>query len=250
MQQSSSNPVLKRAFEQSIGTLPGQTGVMTFNGVVNKTALLLSIVLLGAGGTWYAILNNLVRSTSLMPLALGGIILQIILTIILIRSPRKAMPLSLVYAGIEGVVIGLISLIYNMQYPGIVFNAMVLTMSAVMGMLMLYRMQIIKATENFKLMLGAATIAVGLTYLVAIVLQLFKIPVPLIHESSPMGIAFSVFVLGVAVFNLVIDFDQIERGVEQQAPAHMEWYCSFGLMVTIMWVYLEMLRLLSKLNKR
>jgi uncharacterized YccA/Bax inhibitor family protein len=250
VERTSSNPVLKSAFETSGGYLADQRGIMTFNGVVNKTATLLSVVLLIAGITWYGIANGWISAHLVMPLALGCIVGQIVMTIVLIKNPKRAKSFSLAYAVIEGGVIGAISVMYNARFPGIVFNAMVLTASAVLGMLFLYRTQIIRATENFKLMVGAATMAVGLAYLVAIVLRLFNVPVPLIHEASPMGIAFSVFVLGVAVFNLVLDFDRIEKGVAQQAPVYMEWYCSFGLMVTIMWVYLEMLRLLSKLNRR
>jgi uncharacterized YccA/Bax inhibitor family protein len=248
MERTSSNPVLKEVFDRRIETI--EAGVMSFNGVVNKTATLLSLVLIFAGGTWVGLQSGYLPGTVFLPLTIVAIIAQLIMTFVMIKKPTMSRSLSIAYAMIEGVVIGAISLFYNTRYPGIVFNAMVLTAGAVLAMLFFYKTQLIRATENLKLMIGAATMAIAMTYLVAFGLSLFNVPVPLIHDSSPIGIAFSVFVLGVAVFNLVLDFDQIERGVEQRAPEYMEWYCSFGLMVTIMWVYIEMLRLLSKLQKK
>ena len=146
--------------------------------------------------------------------------------------------------------IGSISAIYNAQFEGIVLQAVMLTFGTLFALLFAYRSGLIKATENFKLGVAAATGGIALIYLATIVLGLFGIKIPYIHESGLIGIGFSLFVIVIAALNLVLDFDFIESGVEAGAPKYMEWYGAFGLMVTLVWLYIEFLRLLAKLQSR
>jgi uncharacterized YccA/Bax inhibitor family protein len=145
--------------------------------------------------------------------------------------------------------IGAVSAMYEMQYPGIVLQAAGLTFATMAAMLMAYRSGIIQATEGFKAGVVAATGGICLVYLVSIVMNLFGVQMPYIHESGPIGIAFSLFVVTIAALNLVLDFDLIEQGVNSGAPKQMEWYGAFGLTVTLVWLYIEFLRLLSKLRE-
>ena len=139
---------------------------------------------------------------------------------------------------------------YNFMYEGIVLQAVMLTFGTLFALLFAYRSGLIKATENFKLGVVAATGGIALVYLATIVLGFFGINIPMIHDSGLIGIGFSLFVIVIAALNLVLDFDFIESGVEQGAPKYMEWYGAFGLMVTLVWLYIEFLRLLSKLQQR
>ncbi len=154
------------------------------------------------------------------------------------------------YALIEGFFLGSISAVYEARFNGIVFQAVLLTFGTLFALLFAYRSGMIKATENFKLGVVAATGGIALVYLATIVLGLFGVRIPFIHDSGLIGIGFSLFVVVVAALNLVLDFDFIESGVEHGAPKHMEWYGAFGLMVTLVWLYIEFLRLLSKLQSR
>lgn len=223
--------------------------VMTLQGTVNKTALLLLILFLPAMYVW-----NLFNSTQsfesvalLFYVGLGG---GFITSIILIFKRNLAPYLAVVYAGFEGLAMGGLSALMNASYPGIVIQALLLTFGICFALLAIYTLRIIKPTENFKLMVGAATGGIFVFYLVSFVLSFFKIGVPLIHDSSLLGIGFSLFVVVVASLNLVVDFDFIEQGAARKAPKYMEWYGAFGLMVTLIWLYVEILRLLSKLRSR
>ena len=138
----------------------------------------------------------------------------------------------------------------ELQYPGIVMQAVGLTFGTLLCLLVAYKSGVIKATENFKLGVVAATGAIALIYVVTIVLRLFGVTVPFIHGSGPIGIAFSLFVVVIAALNLVLDFDFIEKGSASSVPKYMEWYAAFGLMVTLVWLYIEILRLLAKLRNR
>ena len=146
--------------------------------------------------------------------------------------------------------LGGISSIFEAQYPGIVIQAVALTFGTLFCLLIAYRSGVIKATENFKLGVVAATGAIAIIYLVSMVMGFFGVSMPMIHSSGPMGIIFSLFVVTIAALNLVLDFDFIEKGAEANAPGYMEWYGAFGLIVTLIWLYLEILRLLSKLQRR
>jgi uncharacterized YccA/Bax inhibitor family protein len=176
--------------------------------------------------------------------AIGGFVLALVTAFKKEWSPVTA-PL---YALVEGFFLGSISAIYNAQFEGIVLQAVMLTFGTLFALLFAYRTGLIKATENFKLGVAAATGGIFLIYLATIVLGLFGIKIPYIHESGIIGIGFSLFVIVIAALNLVLDFDFIESGVEAGAPKYMEWYGAFGLMVTLVWLYIEFLRLLAKLR--
>jgi uncharacterized YccA/Bax inhibitor family protein len=150
------------------------------------------------------------------------------------------------YALFEGLFLGVLSVVFEVIYPGIVFEAIVLTFSVLGVMLILYATGLINPSENFKLGVAAATGGIMVFYMLGLVFSLFGVHVPLIWDSGPFGIAFSLFVVGIAALNLVVDFDFIEQGAAQGAPKYMEWYAAFGLMVTLIWLYVEILRLLAK----
>lgn len=227
---------------------PGQ--VMTLNGTVNKTGLLLLMCVATAAYTW-----NLYTGPEsmgvLMPYLLVGGIGGFIVALVTVLKKQWAPITAPLYALLEGLFLGGISVFFEAQFPGIVMQAVMLTLGVLAALLMAYKSGLIKATENFKLGVVAATGGIALLYLVNLGLRLFGFDgFGFIHESSAMGIAFSVFVVIIAALNLVLDFDFIESGVEAGAPKYMEWYGAFGLVVTLIWLYLEILRLLAKLQSR
>jgi len=236
----SGNPVLTdKAFSQAIDR--GET--MTLNGTVNKTFMSV-LLLIGAGYLTY----NQVNPAVLVVAGFGGFILALI-TIFKKSWAPITVPL---YALAEGVLLGGISYLYNAQYEGIVSNAIFLTLGILLSLLMLYRSGYIKATENFKLGIFAATGGIALVYLVNFIMSFFGMSIGVLNplNSSWISIGFSLFVVVIAALNLVLDFDFIEKGVEKGAPKYMEWFGAFGLLVTLVWLYLEILRLLAKLNSR
>jgi uncharacterized YccA/Bax inhibitor family protein len=240
-----SNPTLSETTFTKVAA--GVTNPMTLQGTVNKTALLLMILLVPAAYTWNATLANPASSTGYIGMgAIVGFILCLVTVFKMEWSPITA-PL---YAAAEGVFLGALSARYNMLYDGIVLQAVMLTCGTLFGLLAAYSMRIIKATENFKLGIVAATGGIALVYLATIVLGMFNVQIPYIHGSGAIGIGFSAVVVIVAALNLVMDFDFIEEGCVQGAPKYMEWYAAFGLLVTLVWLYVALLRLLSKLADR
>jgi uncharacterized YccA/Bax inhibitor family protein len=155
---------------------------------------------------------------------------------------------------LEGLFVGAISAFYNDAFgakaPNLIMNAVGLTFGTAIAMYLLYSFKIIRATEKFKSVIITATVGIAVFYLITIVLRMFNIDMPFIHEGSTFGILFSLFVVAIAALNLILDFDMIERGSEMGAPKYMEWYGAFGLLVTIVWLYLEILRLLAKMGSR
>ena len=252
----SGNPALKDTTFLDLGSgtiVSGNAGAMTLNGTVNKTGMLLVITLAGAMFSWSQAATPLASGDTgtLMPMALGGAIGGFIVALVTIFKKTWAPFTAPLYAGLEGLFLGAISAIFEMRYPGIVMQAVGLTFGTLAALLMAYRSGLIKATENFKLGVVAATGGIALLYLVNIGMRLFGFEgMGFIHEGGTVGILFSVGVVSVAALNLVLDFDFIENGVEQQAPKYMEWYAAFSLLVTLVWLYLEILRLLSKLQSR
>ena len=252
----SGNPALKdnTFLDLGSGTLvTGDAGAMSLNGTVNKTALLLVITLVGAMFSWSQAATALASGDTgmLMPYALGGAIGGFIVALVTIFKKQWSPITAPLYAGLEGLFLGAVSAIFEMRFPGIVMQAVGLTFGTLGALLMAYRSGLIKATENFKLGVVAATGGIALLYLVNIGMRLFGFEgMAFIHESSLIGIAFSGFVVVIAALNLVLDFDFIEKGVEHGAPKYMEWYAAFGLLVTLVWLYLEILRLLGKLQSR
>lgn len=245
----SGNPALsEKTFDQwrTIG-IP-QSDAMTLQGTVNKTAILLGICVLTAALTWKLMLDS---NPIVLPLMLVGAIGGFITALVTIFKPNASPISAPIYAALEGLFLGGVSAVYNARYEGIVAQAVGLTFGVLFVLLMAYKSRLIKATENFKLMVVAATGGICVLYLVSFVLQLVGVGgITMIHQAGAVGIGFSLFVVAIAALNLVLDFDFIENGVESGAPRFMEWYGAFSLMVTLVWLYLEILRLLSKLNRR
>jgi uncharacterized YccA/Bax inhibitor family protein len=231
------NPALTDAsFRGLAGT--GE-GVMTLQGTVNKTGLSLLILLAGAAITW-----NMAQPVLLMLLGLiGGLVLALVTTFKKTVAPYT----TPAYAFLEGLLLGGVSAMYQRQYKGIVIMAVGLTLGVLAALLAAYSSRLIRVTENFKLGVFAATGGIALLYLVSMVMGMFGKRIPFIHEAGLIGIGFSLFVVVIASLNLVLDFDFIERGAASGAPKYMEWYGAFGLLVTLIWLYLEILRLLAKI---
>lgn len=229
-------------------------GVMTLQGTINKTLLLLFITIGLAG---YIALRfaepiqegNQYAMSSLTTFTTIGVIIGLIAALVTIFKARWAPFTAPLYAVAEGAVVGSASLLFELKYPGIVSQAIILTFGIAFAVLFAYKTGLIKATENFKLMIFAATAGIALVYLLSFVLSFFSISIPMIHDSGWMGIGFSLFVVAIAALNLVLDFDFIENAVENKAPDYMEWYGAFGILVTLIWLYFEILRLLAKLRE-
>lgn len=220
---------------------------MTLQGAVNKTVALLALVVIGAGYTWNLYYNQ--GPAAVQPWMFGGLIGGLVLALITVFKAQWAPKTAPLYAVLEGLALGGISAMFEARFPGIVIQAVGLTFGTLFALLVLYKSRVIRVTENFRLGIFAATGGIALVYLVSVVGRMFGWEMPLIHESGPLGILFSLFVVGVAALNLVLDFDFIERG-DGVAPRYMEWYAAFGLIVTLVWLYLELLRLLAKLKER
>ncbi|WP_229023112.1 Bax inhibitor-1/YccA family protein [Actinomarinicola tropica] len=223
---------------------------MTFSGTLTATAVCLTVLAAGAVVGWMSVEQDAAGNTSLpgwLFIALLGGLGIAILTIVKPPFARFTAPL---YSGVQGLVVGAISAVYNIQYEGIVLQAVGLTAAVAAVMVFLYATRIIEVTQKLRMMIVAATAGIALFYLVGMVIRLFGGDIPLVHDTGTLGILFSLFVVGVAAFNLLLDFDLIENGVKAGAPPYMEWYAAFGLVVTLVWLYLEMLRLLAKLRER
>ncbi|ALN64009.1 MULTISPECIES: Bax inhibitor-1/YccA family protein [Lysobacter] len=249
----SGNPALKDSTFLDLGTgsvVRGGDQVMTLNGTVNKTGVLLLLTVITASFAWSQVQITELGAIGAGPYVWGGAIGGLILALVTTFKKTWAPVTAPLYALVEGFFLGAISSIFEAKFPGIVIQAVMLTFGTLFALLFAYRSGLIKATENFKLGVAAATGGIFLIYLATMVLGLFNINIPYIHESGLIGIGFSLFVVVVAAMNLVLDFDFIETGVEQGAPKYMEWYGAFGLMVTLVWLYIEFLRLLSKLQSR
>jgi uncharacterized YccA/Bax inhibitor family protein len=242
-----SNPALnERAFQGERAVL-GDT--MTLQGTVNKTGVLLICVIATAAWTWNLFLHSHSPQT-VMPLALLGGIGGLIVAMVTIFKKQWAGITAPIYALLEGLVLGSISAILEVRFPGIAIQAVSLTFGTLVILLLAYRSGLIAVTEKFRLGIIAATGGIALFYIVEIVLGFFGIHFTAINGSGVIGIGFSVFVVIIAALNLVLDFDFIETGVRVGAPKYMEWYGAFGLMVTLIWLYFEILRLLSKIRTR
>ncbi len=191
---------------------------------------------------------------NVMPMILGGAIGGLVIAIVLMFKKEWAPFLAPLYALLEGLFIGAVSSFFNQAYPGIVMQAVGLTFSVGIGMYFLYAMRIIRATEKFKSVLITATVGIALFYFAIMILRMFSVNIdetmPFVNGGGMFGIGFSLVIVAIAALNLILDFDMIEQGAEMGAPKYMEWYGAFGLMVTFVWLYLEILRLLSKFSSR
>ncbi len=248
------NPALNKKTFTSFGTVAdGQT--MTLGGTVNKIFILLLLVVAGALYTWklaFAAISSdsLTASRAILPWMIGGGIGGFIVAIITVFKRHLAPITAPIYAILEGLFLGGISAFLEYQHPGIVINAIGLTFGILFALLFAYRSGLIKPTENFKLGVFAATGGVAIFYLFSFISGLFGMSTGYLHNSSLLSIGISVVIIIIAALNLVLDFDFIEQGAASSAPKFMEWYAAFGLIVTLVWLYLEILRLLSKLASR
>jgi uncharacterized YccA/Bax inhibitor family protein len=242
----STNPVLKeKAFAGAIPT--GET--MTIQGTVNKTGLLLLFVVATAAWTWG--LSHSPTPEAAYPWTFGGAIGGFVVALVTIFKKEWSPVSAPIYALLEGLVLGGISAIFERSYPGIAVQAISLTFGVMFVMLLAYKFRIVQATRGFKLGVIAATGGIALVYALNMMMSLFgHSQMSFLNAATPLGIGISLFVVIIASLNLIIDFDMIETGARMGAPKYMEWYGAFGLMVTLIWLYMEMLRLLSKVRRR
>ena len=248
----SSNPALS---DKTFSGLAVGTQHMTLPGTVNRCFFLIAIVLVAALWSWKQTMvgldtnfeSGVVIPGWFWPLVIGNFLVALVI----IFKKNTAPYLAPVYAAAEGLFLGVLSAIYEVRFHGIVLQAVMCTIGVFLAMLIIYRTGMIKPTENFKLGVAAATGGVAILYLVSFVASyFFKTNIPYLHDSSMLSIGISMVIVVIAALNLVMDFDFIETGVKARAPKYMEWYAAFGLLVTLVWLYLEVLRLLSKSRNR
>lgn len=249
----SGNPALseKRLRETVLDDVIASGDVMTVKGTINKFGFLMLMVL----GTSYYSWKEFAEGGNVMPLILTGAIGGLILAIVICFKQKWAPFLAPLYALLEGLFIGAISAMFNSafaeQAPNIIINAVGLTLGVAVGMYLLYSFRIIKVTQKFRSIIISATVGIAIFYVLTWVLRMFGLDnMPFLHEGSMLGIGFSLFVVAIAALNLLLDFDMIEKGAEMGAPKYMEWFGAFGLLVTIVWLYIEILRLLGKISGR
>jgi uncharacterized YccA/Bax inhibitor family protein len=253
----SSNPALgSKSFGGFVGAAvdpaaPGEarSTAMTIQGTVDKTAILLAVTTIVAIWPWRLFFRTGDPELLFPWLAIGSIG-GFVTALATIFKKSWAPATAPIYAACEGLALGSLSALFEVRYPGIVLRSMALTFATLGVMLVAFRTKAIRATEGFKLGVVAATGAIALVYLGSMILGLFGVNVGLWSSASPLSIGISLVVVVVAALNLVLDFDVIQQGAARGAPKYMEWYGAFGLLVTLVWLYLEMLRLLSKLNQR
>lgn len=254
------NPALSDKVFNQIEQVSSDAKTMTVQGTIYKTATLLGLVLLTAMYTWnlfYTAINGLTEPEAIMnagmkavmPWMIGGLVLGLVFALITIFVPKVSPFTAPLYALAEGLALGGISALFEIQYPGIVLPAVGLTFGVLAVMLGLYGTGIIKVTQKLRMGITAATGGIMLVYVIAMGMSFFGMNMPIINDATPLGIGFSLLVVGIAAFNLVLDFDFIEKGANHGLPRYMEWYGAFGLMVTLVWLYMELLRLLSKMRK-
>jgi len=245
----SSNPVLGRNTYDVAAEHAGYGPSMTISGTVNKAGLLILCVLATAAWTW-----NMFYTTRDMS-AIGGLTMVgafggFIMAMVTIFKKEWSPITAPIYALLEGLFLGAFSATMELRFPGIAIESVALTFGTCLCMLAAYRAGLIRVTQRFTLGLVAATGGIALVYIGSMILGFFNVQIPGIFGSGPIGIIFSLVVCGVAALNLVLDFNFIEQGAQQGAPKYMEWYSAFGLMVTLIWLYLEIVRLLAKLRDR
>lgn len=245
----SGNPTLSEKAFQNTGYID-YANSMTVRGTLNKFGFMFLMLM----GTAYYSWKEFATGGNVQPLIWGGAIGGLVVAFVIMFKKEWSPYLAPLYALLEGLFIGAISAYYNEAFaakmPNIIMNAVGLTFGTAIAMYVLYSFKIIRATEKFKAIIVTATAGIAIFYLIAMVLRMFNVQMAFLHEGSLMGIGFSLVVVAVAALNLILDFDMMEKGAAAGAPKYMEWYGAFGLMVTIVWLYLEILRLLSKLSSR
>lgn len=242
------NPVLtEKIFRDA--SVSESSGVMTVRGTAVKSLVLILMVLAGASYTW-KVFYEAINPASVNPWMWGGVIGGFITAIIISFKPKLAQYLAPLYAVLQGLFLGAISAMFNQAFaesaPGIVMNATLLTIITAMVMLLVYRSRIIKVDGKFARIMVIAVGAIAFYYFISIILSLFGVNLTLLHNSGPLSIGISIVIILVAAFSLLLDFNFIEKASQAGAPKYMEWYGAFGLMVTLIWLYLEMLKLLAK----
>lgn len=249
----SGNPTLtEKIFDTT--PLDRQQGIMTARGAMNKFGFLFLMVIAGAGFTWHLYYQG--KGETMMPLMMVGVFGGLITAIVITFKRTWAPFLAPLYGLLEGLFLGAISAVMNeafrVKYPGLVIQSVGLTLGVAVAMYTLYNTGVIKVTQRFRSILFTATLGIGIFYLVTMVVRMFGVQMDfmMMGNGSLLGIGISLFVVIVAALNLIMDFDMIEQGAAMGAPKYMEWYCAFGLMVTIVWLYVEMLRLLSRFSRR
>jgi uncharacterized YccA/Bax inhibitor family protein len=249
---ATSNPAFSQelfpGYEQVFG-VPRST-TMTVQGTVGKTFILVAVLMAAAVWSWNATAGQTLAPGLLLVSVLGGFVVATIT----VFKPTVAPWTAPVYAALEGLFLGAVSQVIELRYgakvPGIAMQAVTLTCGVLTIMLFAYMTRIVRVTDTLRMGIVAATGALCLFYFVSILLSFFGVGIPLIFSATPLGIGFSLFVVGLAAFNLLLDFDFIDKAAQRGAPKYMEWYGAFGLMVTLVWLYLEILRLLMKLADR
>ena len=247
----SGNPTLsQKIFSRTVEGYNTET--MTVRGSINKFGFLLFMVIGGAAYTWHLYYSQ--APQTMMTLMWVGVIGGLIAALAISFKPNWAPYIAPAYGILEGLFLGAISAIMNdafaETYPGLVMQAVGLTFGVAIAMFLLYNFRIIKATEKFRSIIISATMGIAIFYLITLVLRMFNVNMPFMYDASPLGIGISLFVIAIAALNLILDFDMIERGAEMGAPKYMEWYGAFGLLVTIVWLYIEILKLLSRFASR
>lgn len=247
----SGNPTLTQKIFSKSAT-DASLEIMTVRGTMNKFGFLLFMVIAGATYTWRLLGQGAPDTMKIFMMV--GLFGGLVCAIAIIFKPTWAPYIAPAYGLLEGFFLGGISVIMNEafaeKYPGMIMQAVGLTFGVAIAMFLLYNFRIIKATEKFKSVIISATMGIAIFYLISMVVRMFGVNMPFMYDSSLLGIGISLFVVAIAALNLILDFDMIERGAEQGAPKYMEWYGAFGLLVTIVWLYIEMLKLLSRFAGR
>jgi len=242
--KTSGNPTLRpRVFEEAKGN-----GVMTIEGTVNKTGILL--LLLSATASYVVYQAMFQQHTEIMGLAMPALIVALVLGLIISFVPKTAPYLAPVYAICEGLAIGVVSMIFEARFPGIVVQAAGLTLATLAAMLFGYKAGFLRATAGFQKGMMMAFGGIMLMYLVQLIASLFGHPMGFLYDNGPIGLVIALVITGVAALTLILDFDMIERGAQSGAPKYMEWYAGFSLMVTLVWLYIRILDLLSRFRKK
>jgi len=241
-----SNPVLANVIKDNNGYISSTP--MTVDGTVNKLFLMFAILCVSFGVVFYQYSLGFIDKVEMLMKV--GVFAGFVLAMIIIFTRKALNILVPIYAFCEGMFLGGLSAVFEAQMPGIVMQAVALTFLALFSLLGLYKAGVIRATEKFRSTILIATVAIGIFYVAALVMSFFKVQIPVLYSSTPVGITFSVIVCIIAALNLIWDFDFIERGAMSGIDKQYEWYGAFGLMVTLVWLYVEILRLLSKLNRR
>ena len=244
----SSNPVMTERIYEKAGGVSAGASVMTINGTINKIGIMLLLVIAAAAYTWNIVMGA--EPASAGTLAMVGAIGGFIMALVTVFRPQSSAITAPIYAILEGLFLGAISAIINAAYPGVAFQAVLLTIGTLFTMLFLYRSGRIRATPKFRRGVMMATGAVFFAYMISWIMSLFGMSMGFMHSAGPLGILINLVIIVIAALNLIMDFDFIEKGSRMGAPKYMEWYGAFGLMVTLIWLYIEFLRLLSRFAGR